>query len=138
MKVSTSYLFDRATERMSNLQNQLATTQGQMALSKQILSPSDSPDKAAAIQRLKGELQRQDSHSRTLTVALQRYSAEEVALKSGNDILTRLKELSTQAANDTLSSDDRKAVAVEMQALRNQLISLGNSKDDNGYNNIDH
>jgi flagellin-like hook-associated protein FlgL len=54
MKVSTSYLFDRATERMSKLQNQLATTQAQMSVSKQILSPSDAPDQAAAIQRLKG------------------------------------------------------------------------------------
>ena len=132
MKVSTSYLFDRATERMSNLQNQLSTTQAQMAVSKQILNPSDSPDKAAAIQRLKGEVQRQDSHTRTLKVALQRYSAEEVALKSGNDILIRLKELGIQAANDTLGKDDRKAIATEMKALRDQLVSLGNSRDDNG------
>ncbi len=132
MKVSTSYLFDRATERMSNLQNQLATTQGQMALSKQILSPSDSPDKAAAIQRLKGEVQRQDSHSRALQVAQQRYSAEETALESGSDILIRLKELSIRAANDTLGPDDRKAIGTEMQALRDQLVTLGNSRDDNG------
>lgn len=132
MKVSTAYLFDRATERMSNLQNQLATTQAQMAVSKQILSPSDSPDKAAAIQRLKGEVERQDSHSRTLQVALRRYTAEETALQSGNDLLLRLKELSIQAANDTLGPDDRKAIATEMQALRDQLVSLGNTRDDSG------
>lgn len=132
MKVSTSYLFDRATERMSKLQNQLATTQAQMAVSKQILAPSDSPDKAAAIQRLKGEVQRQDSHTRALKVALQRYGSEEIALRSGNDILTRLKELSLQAANDTLGPDDRKSVATEMRALRDQLVSLGNTRDDNG------
>ena len=132
MKVSTSYLFDRATERMSNLQNQLSTTQAQMAVSKQILAPSDSPDKAAAIQRLQGEVQRQESHTRTLKVALQRYSAEEIALNSSNDILIRLKELSIQAANDTMGPDDRKAVATEMKALRDQLVSLGNTRDDSG------
>ena len=132
MKVSTAYLFDRATERMSNLQNQLSTTQAQMAVSKQILSPSDSPDKAAAIQRLKGEVQRQDSHTRTLEVALQRYTAEETALQSSNDLLLRLKELSIQAANDTLGPDDRKSIATEMRALRDQLVSLGNTRDDSG------
>lgn len=41
MKISTSFLFDRATERMSGIQNKLATTQAQMAVGKQILSPSD-------------------------------------------------------------------------------------------------
>jgi len=132
MKISTSFLFDRATERMSNIQNRLATTQAQMAESKQILSPSDAPDQAAAIQRLKGEVQRQDSHMRTLDVALRRYTAEETALTASNDIITRMKELGIQAANDTLSPDDRKGVAVELKALRNQLLSLGNTRDDSG------
>ena len=132
MKISTSFMFDRATTRMSNIQNKLATTQAQLAVGKQILAPSDAPDQAAAIQRLKGEVQRQESHMRTLEVAMRRYTAEETALSSSNDILIRMKELGIQAANDTFSPDDRKAVGVEMKALRDQLLSLGNTRDDSG------
>jgi flagellar hook-associated protein 3 FlgL len=132
MKISTSFLFDRATERMGTIQNKLATTQAQMAVGKQILSPSAAPDQAAAIQRLKGEVERQDSHIRTLDVAMRRYTAEETALSASNDILIRLKELGLQAANDTLAPDDRKAIGVEMKALRDQLLSLGNTRDDSG------
>ena len=132
MKISTSFLFDRATERMSTIQNKLATTQAQMAVGKQILAPSAAPDQAAAIQRLKGEVQRQESHIRTLNVAMRRYTAEETALSSSNDILIRIKELGIQAANDTLAPDDRKAIGVEMKALRDQLLSLGNTRDDSG------
>lgn len=132
MKISTSFLFDRATERMSTIQNKLATTQAQMAVGKQILAPSAAPDQAAAIQRLKGEVQRQESHMRTLEVAMRRYTAEETALSSSNDILIRMKELGIQAANDTMAPDDRKAIGVEMKALRDQLLSLGNTRDDSG------
>ncbi|WP_291939875.1 flagellar hook-associated protein FlgL [Limnohabitans sp.] len=132
MKISTSFLFDRATERMSAIQNKLATTQAQMAEGKQILAPSAAPDQAAAIQRLKGEVQRQDSHMRTLEVAMRRYTAEETALSSSNDLLIRMKELGIQAANDTLAPDDRKAIGVEMKALRDQLLSLGNTRDNSG------
>lgn len=132
MKVSTAFLFDRANERMSDLQKRLSTTQAQLSVSKQILSPSDAPDQAAAIQRLRGEIDRQDSHAATLKVALRRYSAEETALSSANDILIRIKELGLQAANDTLGLDDRKAISVELHALRSQLLSLGNSQDDSG------
>jgi flagellar hook-associated protein 3 FlgL len=132
MKISTSFLFDRATERMSTIQNKLATTQAQLAVGKQILSPSDAPDQAAAIQRLKGEVERQDSHMRTLQVAIRRYTAEETALSSSNDILIRMKELGLQAATDTLAPDDRKAIGMEMKALRDQLLSLGNTRDDSG------
>jgi flagellar hook-associated protein 3 FlgL len=132
MKISTSFLFDRATDRMSTIQNKLATTQAQMAVGKQILSPSAAPDQAAAIQRLKGEVQRQESHMRTLDVAMRRFTAEETALSSSSDILIRMKELGIQAANDTLGPDDRNAIGVEMKALRDQLLSLGNTRDDSG------
>ena len=132
MKISTSFLFDRATERMSTIQNKLATTQAQMAVSKQILSPSDAPDQAAAIQRLKGEVERQNSHARTLEVAMRRYTSEETALSTSSDLLIRMKELGLQAANDTLGPDDRKNISMEMKALRSQLLSLGNTRDDSG------
>jgi flagellar hook-associated protein 3 FlgL len=132
MKISTSFLFDRATERMSTIQNKLATTQAQMAVGKQILSPSAAPDQAAAIQRLKSEVQRQESHMSTLDVAMRRYTAEETALSASNDILIRMKELGIQAANDTMNPDDRKSIAVEMRAMRDQLLSLGNTRDDSG------
>jgi flagellar hook-associated protein 3 FlgL len=117
---------------MSTIQNKLATTQAQMAVGKQILSPSAAPDQAAAIQRLKGEVQRQESHMRTLDVAMRRYTAEETALSASNDILIRMKELGIQAANDTMNPDDRKSIAMEMRALRDQLLSLGNTRDDSG------
>jgi len=132
MKVSTSFLFDRATQNLQTLQGRLSTTQAQMAATKQILSPSDSPDKAAAIQRLQGEIDRQESHSNTLKVAMRRYQAEEAAMSSANNALIRVKELALQAANGTLSQSERNAIAVEMKALRGQLLSLGNTRDDSG------
>ncbi len=132
MKVSTSYLFDRATDRMSVIQNRLAKTQAQMAETKQILNPSDAPDQAAAIQRLKGEVDRQEKNSGMLKIAQSRYKAEEAALNSANDVLIRLKELTIQAANGTVASNDRQAIAAEMSTLKDQLLSLGNSRDDNG------
>jgi len=40
--------------------------------------------------------------------------------------------VSVQGANDTLSASDRKVLGTEMQALRDQLMSLANTKDSNG------
>lgn len=131
-KVSTAFLFDRATEQMSLLQQRLSTTQAQMAKGKQVLSPSDAPDKAAAIQRLQGEVDRQDGNSALLKTALSHYQAEETSLNSATNILTRLKELSIQASNGALGQTERNAVAVEMQSLRDELLNLSNSRDDTG------
>jgi len=67
-----------------------------------------------------------------LKIAQSRYKAEEAALNSANDVLIRLKELTIQAANGTVASNDRQAIAAEMSTLKDQLLSLGNSRDDNG------
>jgi flagellar hook-associated protein 3 FlgL len=132
MQISTSYLFDRATKQMGTAQNDLAKTQAQIAARKQVLSPSDAPDKAAAILRLKSVMSRQDSYSNALDTVNARLSAEETTLSNASDILIRVKELSIQAYTDTMSSTSRQAVGAELQGLRNQLLSLANTQDSNG------
>ena len=56
MKVSTSLFFDRSINQMVNGQSQLAKTQTRLSSGKEVVNPSDAPDKATAIQRLKSVL----------------------------------------------------------------------------------
>lgn len=44
----------------------------------------------------------------------------------------RIKELAVQAANDTLGIEDRQSVALELDTLREQILSMANSQDSNG------
>ena len=132
MKISTSYLYDRSITQMSTVQSDLAHTQAQVSAGKQVLNPSDAPDQAAAIQRLKSVLSKQDSYSKTLTTVKARLEGEDTTLKSVSDLLIRAKEISVQASNDTLSPQNRQALGVELQAVRDQMFSLANSKDSNG------
>ena len=132
MKISTGYLFDRAVSQMTNSQSQLATSQAQMASGKKVVAPSDSPDEATAIQRLKSVIARQASFEGAIQTAENRLRSEEIALGGLNDVLTRLKELAVQASNDTYSANDRAAIAVEMQGLQDDLLSYANTRDVNG------
>jgi flagellar hook-associated protein 3 FlgL len=61
-----------------------------------------------------------------------RYQMEETSLTNGSDILVRMKELALQGANATLSAKDREIIAVEVQGLRDELLSIANSRDVNG------
>ena len=132
MKISTSALFDRATQQMSNVQSSLAKSQTQLASGKQIVSPSDAPNQAASIQRLQSVINRQDSYANTLSSVKTRLQGEETALKSVSDLLLRVKEISVQAATDTLSATDRQTLVVEMVGLRDQILSLANAQDSMG------
>ena len=132
MKISTQLMFDRGSAQMSNVQNKLTQTQAQLAQGKQVINPSDAPDQAATIQRLKSILNRQDSYQSSLNTVKNRMLGEESTLQSVSDLLVRAKEVAVQGANDTLNAGDRKALGQEMQALRDQMLSLANTKDSNG------
>jgi len=132
MKISTNLLFERGAAQMSNVQSQLAKSQTQLAQGKQVINASDAPNQAATIQRLQSILNRQESYQNSLNTVKTRLQGEESALQSVSDLLVRAKEVAVQGANDTLNPGDRKALATEMQALRDQMLSLANTKDSNG------
>jgi flagellar hook-associated protein 3 FlgL len=124
--------FDRASAQLANVQGNLAKTQEQLSTGKQITKPSDEPDKASLVTRLESEIARQKSYQESIKAIEIRRKAEETALNSTSDVMFRMKELSVQAANDTLGAADRKTIALEMTELRNQILSLANSQDSNG------
>ena len=132
MKISTQLLFSRAAEQMSLVQNKISDSQVQLSQGKQLIKPSDAPDQAAVIQRMKTVMSRQESFHASLSTLNSRLQNEDTTLKSATNLLVRAKEIAVQAANGTLAPVNRKALAAEMQGVRDQLLSLANAKDNNG------
>ena len=132
MQVSTSLMFDRAIAQMGITQDRLSKTQTQLSTTKQINKPSDAPDQAATITRLKSAIDRQNSYVTTINSVKDKLSQQETAASNATDVLTRLKDLTIQAANDTYSAVDRKSIDLEVKQLRDQLLSLANTQDVNG------
>ncbi len=132
MKISTSLYFDRASQQLGGVQAKLSKVQEQLSTGLQIVKPSDAPDKASLVTRLEAEIARTTSYQDTLKSVNVRLTAEETALKNTSDVMFRIKELSVQAANDTLGSLDRQSIALEISTLKEQILSLSNSQDSNG------
>jgi flagellar hook-associated protein 3 FlgL len=117
---------------MSLVQNKISDSQVQLSQGKQLIKPSDAPDQAAVIQRMKTVMSRQESFHASLSTLNSRLQNEDTTLKSATNLLVRAKEIAVQAANGTLAPVNRKALAAEMQGVRDQLLSLANAKDNNG------
>ena len=132
MQISTSYLFNQASQQMGKLQGDLSKSQAQIAAQKQVLNPSDAPDQSAAILRLKSVIGRQDSYNKSLDTINNRLGAEDTTLKNANNLIVRIKEIAVQAANGTLSPGDRQALGTELKGLRGSLLSLANTQDSSG------
>lgn len=132
MKVSTAFFYERATSQVTAAQSRLVDTQAQLASGKKLLNPSDQPDQSLLIGMVRSTIERQEGLTSQLTVVNTRLRAEEVALQSVTQILVRFKELSLKGNDDTINADDRQALVKEMQVLREQLLALANSQDDQG------
>lgn len=132
MKISTQFLFDRASEQMSQVQARVVKSQAQVASGKQVLKPSDEPDQAALIQRYKGLIARHENYQSNMERVQTRLKGESSAIESVVNLMQRAKELVVQATNDTNSPSDRQAIATELKGVRDQVLSLVNSQDSSG------
>jgi flagellar hook-associated protein 3 FlgL len=114
-----------AQQRVSRLQEQIGT-------GKRVLTPSDDPAAAAQLLNLKSELARVESQQKNIAALNSALSLEETNLDSANSLLLRVRELTIQGQNGTLSSSDRGAIADEIDGLREQLLAIANAKNADG------
>jgi flagellar hook-associated protein 3 FlgL len=117
---------------MSKLQGSLLKSQNQLATGKQIVRPSDEPNRVATIARLNSLQSRHDNYMANMELVKARFGTEEGAVSSAVQVMYRVKELTVQASNDTVSPTDRQAIATELQGLREQMLSLANTRDTSG------
>lgn len=132
MQVSTNQFFRTQNDNMVDLQTKVANLQNKISTGKQLEIPSDDPVAFSDAARYKHELARLEQFGRNIENVTQRITAEESTLAQFGNVLTRVHELAIQAANDTLSADNRKSIALEIDLLRDELIGVANSKDNLG------
>ena len=132
MAISTNYAFSVAVKQMQDVQAKITKTQSQLATGDMTGNPSDNPDATASIQRLQTAITRQASYGKSLTQADSRLATQETSISGASGALIRIKELSIQASNDTLSPQDRSNISIEIRSLRDQLLSLANARDESG------
>ena len=132
MTVSTSLLFSRGVSLMGSAQAELAKTQEQVSTGKQVVRPSDSPDQATQISRLKTTMTQLDSYRSNLQSTLDRLAIEESYVGGAADVMIRMRELAMRSTNGSLNAADRQAVAMEVDQLIDELVNLANAADSDG------
>ncbi|MEK9211231.1 flagellar hook-associated protein FlgL [Sphingomonas sp. 2378] len=132
MQISTSTLYDSATRRMTALQSKANDLMTQNATGKKLLKPSD--DAAASAQV--AQLNRADAdaavYKSNLSLAKSVLQQVDTTLGSIGKQLQSAVELATKAANGTLNDYDRSVIGDQLSAIRDQLVSLGNTRDVRG------
>ncbi len=117
---------------MMDQQKKLSTVQHQVATGRRITRPSDDPVAAARVLNLRDTLSTAEQHQKNIAAARTRLTMEESVLENVTSILQRVRELTVQANNDSLTPQDRGFVAEEIRQLNDELFNLANSTDSSG------
>lgn len=127
----------RITQNMltTNLIRNLDTAQGRMDLYQQQMSsgyrvqkPSDDPIGTESILRIKSTLSKTEQWNKNASEGLSYMQTTDSTLDSMTSMLQRVRELVLQGSSDTLALEDQKAIAMEVQELRDQFRMAANVK----------
>lgn len=132
IRISSQQIFSSGINRLQELNSNLNSTQQQIASGKRVNKPSDDPVAAARILKLNQELSRVSTYERNVSLADNRLKQEENSLTSAVDVIQRIRELTVQAGNGSLSPNDRKSISSEMKERLGQLANLANTRDSSG------
>ncbi|HMO16572.1 MAG TPA: flagellar hook-associated protein FlgL [Oligoflexia bacterium] len=126
-RVSTGQYIGAFINQLNSTRNDLESVRRQLSSGLKVVNPSDDPGRSGTILNLQSVLQRIQSHQQRVTFATNYIEAQENAVSTANEVLMRVQELGTQAANGTYSVEVRRQIADEVYQLRDQLAGLANT-----------
>jgi flagellin len=125
-----------ALQNLNRITDQLAEVQRRVSTGKQVSSAKDNPAIYALAQQQRAELASIEPVQQGLRVG---QSAVDVALAAGesiSDILVQMKAVASQAADTSLTAEQRTVLSEQYASLRDQITRLVDSADVGGRNLI--
>jgi flagellar hook-associated protein 3 FlgL len=116
---------------MSGLQSNLGRLQKfqeQLSSGKQMSRPSDSPVQTVEALQFRSTIRRTEQYVRNADDGLAQLSAADGALTDSLAMTRRVRDLVLTGMNDTVSPEGRAALAGEIEALRDGLVGVANTR----------
>lgn len=132
MRVSTSWSNQLGVSAMLNQQAKLTDTQLKLSSGKKFLTPSEDPLAATNLMSLDQSIKEYQQYQSNIGVARQRLSLETTSLNGATDILQKIRELGVQSINGSQTPQNRAQIAIQVDQLNAQLLSLANTQNANG------
>jgi len=133
VRISHQQIFSAIVRGINRPLERLTEDQVKLATGRRVNKPSDDPSAAGRAIEIRSRLAAIDYFSRAVDDATQWLSQTESALDQAQTIVTRAKELAVQGGNDTLTEEDRNALAEEVDQLLEDLVGIANSKFNDKY-----
>ena len=118
---------------VSNLQNQLTQVQKELSSGYRVQDASDAPAQTPELVNLAGALSSTQAYQTTLTRIQTEAQTADQTLGSAISLVQSAQTLASQGASSTVSATTRQALAQQVQAIQQQIVSLANTTVEGRY-----
>jgi flagellin len=117
--------------QLGNANNAQQSSMEKLSSGLRINKAGDDAAGLAISEKMRAQVRGLDQASSNAQDGISLISTAEGALNETHDILQRMRELATQAANDTNTTDDRKEIQKEVNQLTSEINRIGNNTEFN-------
>lgn len=126
--MSRSYLnnLNGRLARINKLQNEIGS-------GSQLQNPSDDPTATVQVMKIQASLERNEQYSRNIADGKYRLNMAESSIYEIQQITSRARDLALMGSNGTYNADDRKTMAIEVNQLLENSLTVTNTTTVDGY-----
>ena len=132
LQINTNVAAMNAQRNLSTTNRKLGGLFEKLSSGLRVNRAADDAAGLAISEKMRAQIRGMQQGQRNAQDGISMLQTAEGALNEVHSILQRIRELSVQAGNTTLSSSDREAIGEEMLALRSELDNIANRTRFNG------
>src|SRR5580693_4500603 len=112
---------------IANLQSRELQTQQQLSSGYAVSSAADNPAATHALVDLGSSLAAAQAYQSNLGIVQTEASAADSAIGSAINLVQNVQSIATQGASSTATATERQSLAVQVQSIQQQIVSLANT-----------
>lgn len=133
MRITQSMLSNNMLRHLFDSQAKMDKYLTQTYTGKKINRPSDDPVVAMKGIDYRTEVKEVEQYRRNATEVWTWFDNTDEALDKATQVMHRMEELAVQAANDTLTENERNSIKTEVEQLKAQMIEIANTNVNGKY-----
>ena len=137
LRVNTNVTSINAQRNLANVTGRLGTNFRRLSTGLRISTAADDAAGLAISERLRSQVRSLEQSKRNANDGISLVQTAEGALNEVSSILTRLRELSIQASNGSVSDQDKSTLNEEFTSLVSEINRIGRSTEFNGIKLLD-
>ncbi|SHH20100.1 flagellar hook-associated protein FlgL [Tepidibacter thalassicus] len=126
MRITNSMMVNRMMMNMNRNMSRMDKLYNDYASGKRIHRPSDDPVLVARSLKIHTDIAENDQFKRNVDDAYSILDKTETSLRELNNILHRVRDLTTQASNGVLTPEDTMKIQSEVKQIKEQIIKISN------------